>query len=191
MVVGATGAQLKSRDSQEQSMYRITGSTALLALTVCLSNSGLACGAGLPATRPAVVVELFTAEGCSSCHPADALLGELAKQGAIDGVEIIPLEMHVDYWNRLGWVDPFSSPDFSARQQGYARLANSAEIYTPQMIVNGTDGFVGSDRQRAVAAIRRAAAHAKGTMALEIDSGDGKAVTCNLAIGPIEAIGAT
>jgi hypothetical protein len=99
---------------------------------------------------PPVVVELFTSEGCSSCPPADAFLKELA---ALHGV--IVLSEHVDYWNRQGWTDPFSSASFTERQQQYAqRLAS--EVYTPQMVVDGRRQFVGSDRDAAAAALRDA-----------------------------------
>jgi len=103
-----------------------------------------------------VLLELFTSEGCSSCPPADALLSEI---GSSRGV--IPLAYHVDYWNRLGWSDPFSSPEFSARQDAYARAMNLADKYTPQMVIAGRSQCVGSDRHgiaRAVAAARSAPA---------------------------------
>ncbi len=94
--------------------------------------------------RP-LVVELFTSEGCSSCPPADALLGQLEKEGTFNGRPIIVLGEHVDYWNGLGWHDRFSSAAFTERQQEYARHLGVAEVYTPQMIVNGRTQFVGND----------------------------------------------
>ncbi|MGE3275038.1 MAG: DUF1223 domain-containing protein [Vicinamibacterales bacterium] len=110
-------------------------------------------GAAVPTP---VLVELFTSEGCSSCPPADALLRELVGDQPIDGAYVIGLSEHVDYWNRLGWHDPFSSPSFSARQQTYGRQFQLASIYTPQAIVDGTVELVGSDRD----AVRRAIADA-------------------------------
>jgi hypothetical protein len=104
-----------------------------------------------------VVVELFTSEGCSSCPPADELLTELGKTQVISGAEIIPLELHVDYWNELGWADPFSSSLFSERQNTYARSFGNGRIYTPQMIVDGRAEFVGSNSGQAYETIRRAA----------------------------------
>lgn len=111
-----------------------------------------------PASRAAaVVVELFTSEGCSSCPAADTLLNKLATEPRKD-VEIIPLAWHVDYWNSLGWKDRFSSTDATRRQEEYARRFKLESTYTPQMIVGGTTEFVGSDRRRAAEAIAAAGA---------------------------------
>jgi hypothetical protein len=98
------------------------------------------------------VVELFTSEGCSSCPPADALVAKVQKESADKAVYI--LAFHVDYWNRLGWKDAFSSADYSARQQQYARWLKSSEVYTPQAIVNGAKEFVGSEENTLRNAIR-------------------------------------
>jgi hypothetical protein len=89
------------------------------------------------------VVELFTSEGCSSCPPADALLAEIAKESQNKSVYL--LAFHVDYWDRLGWMDRFSSPKFSARQNQYANWLNLKTIYTPQVVINGGKEFVGSE----------------------------------------------
>jgi hypothetical protein len=113
-----------------------------------------------------VVVELFTSEGCSSCPPADEWLRAIA-DGAVEGVPVVVLSEHVDYWNRLGWKDPFSSAVVTARQERYARSL-SAELYTPQMVVDGEVGFVGSDRQATLTAIRRAAASKKAAIATDL-----------------------
>lgn len=110
------------------------------------------------APAPIAVVELFTSEGCSSCPPADRLLNDLAARAARDHVPLFPIAFHVDYWDNLGWKDPFASPDFTRRQHEYADAFPSAGLYTPQMIVNGRDQFVGSDDGRATAAIDRALA---------------------------------
>jgi hypothetical protein len=108
--------------------------------------------------RPVAVVELFTSEGCSSCPPADENLKHIAKLAAETKQNVIVLSFHVDYWNRLGWKDPFSSSAFSKRQSEYAKVLKSESVYTPQMIVNGTSEFVGSDRRFAEKAIRDALA---------------------------------
>jgi len=120
-----------------------------------LVGLGLAVlGSGVSAENTPVLVELFTSEGCSSCPPADNLLQKLDRGQPIAGVQVIVLSEHVDYWNRIGWVDPYSSAAFSARQQVYARRFNTSGPYTPQIVVNGRSEFVGSDARAAEAAIR-------------------------------------
>jgi hypothetical protein len=106
--------------------------------------------------RP-VVVELFTSEGCSSCPPADEVLRRLETQ-PVPGAEILPLAFHVDYWDHLGWRDPFSDGAFTARQAAYARAFGQGALYTPEMVVDGRKGFTGSADGAAVAAVREAAA---------------------------------
>lgn len=113
--------------------------------------------------RIPVLVELFTSQGCSSCPPADKVLRTLSEQ-PIDGVRIIPLSWHVDYWNGLGWTDPYSSETATARQQAYATDLNARGLYTPQMVVDGQSEFVGSDRPRAFDVIRAAAKSRKITL---------------------------
>ncbi len=104
----------------------------------------------LAADRPVpVVVELFTSEGCSSCPAADRLLSRLEQSQPIPGAQIIAIEEHVDYWNQLGWTDPFSSPQFRARQNDYGVAFKAKDMYTPQMVVNGQSAFLGSDMDRA------------------------------------------
>jgi hypothetical protein len=100
----------------------------------------------VPLHKAVVVAELFTSEGCSSCPPADEILSRLVQQQPITDVTVLGLSENVDYWNRLGWVDPFSSPLFSQRQSQYAaRIFRSNDVYTPQMIIDGTLEEVGSD----------------------------------------------
>jgi hypothetical protein len=101
-------------------------------------------------TRP-VVVELFTSQSCSSCPPADALLGELARRR-----DVVALGFHISYWDGPGWKDPFSSQSSTDRQRAYARLFRLAQVYTPQMIVDGAREMVGSNRDQVLAALRDA-----------------------------------
>jgi len=121
-------------------------------------TGGLAAGtmaaAGTPslaAVDPPAILELFTSQGCSSCPPADALLGELARRP-----DVIALAWHVDYWNYLGWRDPHASKDWTERQRAYARLLHD-EVYTPALVVNGAAMVVGSDRRAVQAAMTSAA----------------------------------
>jgi hypothetical protein len=97
--------------------------------------------AGPAAAAGPVVVELFTSQGCSSCPPADEYLGELAGRS-----DVIPLAYHVDYWNYIGWNDPYASKQMTARQKDYARTLSQRYVYTPEMVVNGASHEVGSDR---------------------------------------------
>ncbi len=133
----------------------------------------LMAGAALPfansmshaAAPPAVVVELFTSQGCSSCPPADALLDELR---AMPGVTA--LTYHVDYWDYLGWKDTLGSPEFSQRQYDYAKARGDMDVYTPQMIVNGEAHMVGSSRQRVLDTLE-AARQSKWTVPLTLRDG--------------------
>src|ERR687884_289212 len=95
---------------------------------------------GLAVASPQAVVELFTSQGCSSCPPADAMLGELARRP-----DVIALSLPVDYWDYLGWKDTLAQPAFSARQRAYAGARGDRQVYTPQVIVNGATPCVGSD----------------------------------------------
>jgi hypothetical protein len=108
--------------------------------------------------RVPVIVELFTSEGCSSCPPADTLLSRLERSQPVAGAQIIALEEHVDYWNNLGWVDPFSAPQYRVRQNDYAQRFFIESVFTPQMVVNGQAQFTGNDGSRALQEIGRAQA---------------------------------
>src|SRR5882724_13679252 len=107
--------------------------------------------------RVPVIVELFTSEGCSSCPPADTLLSRLERAQPVAGAQITALEEHVDYWPHLGWVDPFSAPQYRVRQNDYAQHFSLENVFTPQMVVNGQAQFTGNDGARALQEIGRAA----------------------------------
>jgi hypothetical protein len=124
---------------------RSPGSTPIPEARADESSSRVAASGG------AAVVELFTSEGCSSCPPADAVLARLAERPGV-----FALSFHVDYWDDLGWPDRFSSPANTARQRAYARSLGARGLYTPQLVVQGIDAFVGSDADRADASVARA-----------------------------------
>jgi hypothetical protein len=113
--------------------------------------------------RPAVV-ELFTSQGCSSCPPADQLLAELARRD-----DVVALGFHIDYWDGLGWKDSLSSPEGTARQRAYARLFGNTQVYTPQLVIEGTREMVGSHREEVLAAVREARPEAIAPVAFAVD----------------------
>lgn len=134
------------------------------------------------ATSHPVVVELFTSQGCHSCPPADALVGELSKRE-----DVIALAYHVDYWDYIGWKDPFASPQFTERQRRYGKAMSLRTIYTPQMVIDGTHDVVGSRRLQVKRLIEKQAkanaAHwvsiparikreANGDLVVEVSGGD-------------------
>ncbi|MBL4636822.1 MAG: DUF1223 domain-containing protein [Kofleriaceae bacterium] len=104
----------------------------------------------LSAPKSGILVELFTSQGCSSCPPADKLLSTI---NADTGPEVIALAYHVDYWNYIGWEDPYSSPEWSSRQRGYASKISAGRNYTPQLVVNGRNHAVGSHKDKVRALI--------------------------------------
>ncbi len=110
-----------------------------------------------------VLAELFTSEGCSSCPPADVLLMKLEHLQPVEKAQIIVLSEHVDYWNSQGWKDPFSSEQFSYRQEIYAH-ALQADKYTPQIVIDGRWQVLGSDEKEIESAIARAAAKPKSAV---------------------------
>ncbi len=150
---------------------------ALVLFAAALSVT--AARAGAPA-RPAVVVELFTSQGCSSCPPADAYLGELAKQP-----DILALSMHIDYWNGLGWPDPYSNAEVTARQRAYARALGGHYVYTPEMIVAGRKDAVGSERATVARLIATARAKAGGGPDVSLSEAGGK-LTVSVGAAPFK-----
>lgn len=123
------------------------------------------------AGKKAVIVELFTSEGCSSCPPADELLRDLVTKQPVEGVEIVALGNHVDYWDRLGWRDPFSSAWFSKRQYRYAERFDSQQVYTPQAVVSGSDECLGSNRSSIVGLVENAARNSSAEVSLTLKEG--------------------
>jgi hypothetical protein len=125
------------------------------------------------------ILELFTSEGCSSCPPADRLLPQLASADP----NIIAMSFHVDYWNHLGWTDPFSKTEFSERQREYAERFHLKSIYTPQLIINGEYELVGSSRSTAEADIKKVL-NEKSAVRIEIDGvkneGNKLSISCHL-----------
>jgi hypothetical protein len=147
--------------------------TVLILTALVLVASALASHHGTQAHpsaeaqgRVPVVVELFTSEGCSSCPPADALLASLAEQQPVANAEVIALEEHVDYWNDLGWTDPFSSREWTARQYVYSGPLGNGNPYTPQMVVDGKVETVGSRAGKAKQLIQQAAGEEKTLVTL-------------------------
>jgi len=132
-------------------MIPAIGLSALAMLTPGLSHAE---------SKLPIVVELFTSQGCSSCPPADSMLGDLAKMD-----NVIALALHVDYWDYIGWPDTFASATHSARQEAYARAAGERMVYTPQIIINGEDRVVGGDT---FAVMERLQAHADRTTPVDL-----------------------
>ncbi len=125
---------------------------------VAETRKSLKTGADQTQSQPVAVVELFTSEGCSSCPSADNNLARISKTKAALDRKVLPLSFHVDYWNRLGWKDPFSQAAFSERQHEYSATLKNESVYTPQMIVNGTSEFIGSNQKLSDRAILNALA---------------------------------
>jgi hypothetical protein len=163
------------------------GTHALPTLALLLFGAGNLCGQtgraqeSAPLQTPMVIVELFTSEGCSSCPPADELIRKLSEQQLIPGVEVVALEEHVDYWNPYGWSDPFSSPEFTARQFAYSQTLPKSGVYTPQMIVDGCAEIAGSRIQQLTGAIQRARLAPKADVKL-IPSGEKGAGKASFAV---------
>src|SRR5579872_3344792 len=126
--------------------------------------------------RKPVLVELFTAEGCSTCPPAEAMAQKMEQQ-VLPGADVIVLEEHVDYWNQYGWIDPFSSGEWTERQRDYVSKLADKSPYTPEMVVDGQTQFVGNNGREAQAAIEKAVHEPETNITVEgkqdpKDSGD-------------------
>src|SRR6266478_7705257 len=152
-------------------LYAAIAGVAALFVISTFGRSDRAAAPREPGSAPRVViVELFTSEGCSSCAPADALLKQLSEHQSVQGAQIVALEEHVDYWNHLGWKDPYSSSAFSERQGDYAQVFGTDGVYTPQMVVDGQNEFVGSRNLAAKEEIEKAANRPKAEIALVLSA---------------------
>ena len=137
---------------------RLSWLQGILLLVVVAVLAAMAFKPMAAAKRKAVIVELFTSEGCSSCPPADELLSRIGHKSSANGAEVLPLGFHVDYWDHQGWRDRFSSHAYTERQQSYSMKFRLEGPYTPQMVVDGQTQFVGNDSGYAENAIVQAAA---------------------------------
>lgn len=152
---------------------RWSAAACVAAAAALTASSALATG---PSTQPRAVVELFTSQGCSSCPPADKVLGDLAKDPSV-----IALSMPIDYWDYLGWKDTLADSRFSARQKAYSNVRGDRDVYTPQAVVNGAIQVIGSDPVQIEAAIANTK---KGESVMSVPvtvSVSGKQVTVSVA----------
>jgi len=136
-------------------------------------------------TATPILVELFTSEGCSSCPPADKFLQKLDQQ-SFPGAEVIVLSEHVDYWNHIGWKDPYSAHFYSERQNAYARRFELDSVYTPQMVVDGNSQFVGSNTAAADKVLTKAVADPKLAVHLSVTSVDPHVLQAHVEAGILE-----
>ena len=127
--------------------------------------------------EPRAVVELFTSQGCSSCPPADRVLGDLTQDPSV-----IALTLPIDYWDYLGWKDTLADPRYTARQKAYSKMRNDRDVFTPQAVVNGALQVIGSDRAAIDGAITASHASAPATMAVPVEiKQSGNSIQVNVA----------
>jgi len=152
---------------------RLTGAISAC-VAIAFSHSAFATGSQ---TQPRAVVELFTSQGCSSCPPADQIIGDLAKDPSV-----IALSMPVDYWDYLGWKDTLADSRFSARQKAYSQMRGDRDIYTPQAVVNGASQVIGSDATKIKTEIDNTRKSAASVMSVPVSvSVSGKHVNVSVA----------
>lgn len=149
-----------------------------------LGESRLSATADSKKTKP-VIVELFTSEGCSSCPPADALLLKLESSQTVQGVNVIAIEEHVDYWNHDGWTDPYSSADWTQRQIDYVSHFKDKQPYTPELIVDGQVEMTGGQEQKTEQAIVQAATQPKTEVALSSVNSTPDGTQINVKVGKL------
>lgn len=185
-LVTAPTAMTSKETKRNRTMSLIYRSTAIAVVSL-LALLPHAASAQAPSSRVPVLVELFTSEGCSSCPPADALLGRLDREQPVGNANIIVLEEHVDYWDQGGWHDRFSSSYFTDRQNNYLPRLNFQDPYTPQMVVDGSSQFVGNDSQKALHAIAQSAkTPPKLALTLANPVVDGQHIGCSVsAVGDL------
>ena len=147
-------------------------------ILILATAAGLALAMSAAAGERPTVVELYTSQGCNSCPPADAILGDLASRD-----DVIALSFHIDYWDYLGWKDTFSSPEATKRQKQYARFLGARGVYTPQMVVGGVDHVVGSRRGRVEELIEAVAARESPTLEVSLLAGGPDEVLVRLGAG--------
>ena len=154
-----------------------------LGISVLAISNGHAAGTPTP-----VIVELFTSEGCSDCPPADAVLEKLIG-ASVAGADVIGLGEHVDYWDRLGWKDRFSSAALTNRQNAYGAHFSLDSVYTPQIVVDGRAQLVGSDAAAAVKAVERARTAAHAAVRVEVSPHDAGKIAVVVTVRDLPALG--
>jgi hypothetical protein len=171
---------VRKEDSVEAIRNKLTLSAVLILVTM-VPEAASAQASGT--ARVPVLVELFTSEGCSSCPPADKLLAVLQREQPVASADIIALEEHVDYWEKDGWHDRFSSSQYTDRQNQYIPRLKFNDVYTPQMVVDGSVQFVGNDPRKALDSISHAAETPKIPLTLSGPVVDGKHILCSVSAG--------
>lgn len=163
-------------------MTRAVLTTAKVAFAAVLVVAAVAPKPASANNDGVAVVELFTSEGCSSCPPAEALLNRIDVDARARNRPVYVLAFHVDYWNYLGWDDRFSAAEFTARQRAYANQLAGGRAYTPQMVINGQEAFVGSKSDVADAAIKKALARPRLIQMSVTATRDGQTVRARASV---------